>query len=102
MWLLVGVMVILGSGHNWTIPLVSSLAFAAAVLVIPAIWEYVLSEKQKAAVSAAVSKALPGKKKLSGHDGWSKLPSVTHSGSDTALAKDVNGGGFNGAPGKGV
>jgi hypothetical protein len=87
-WLLVGVILILGSGFNFFIPLIASLAFIVIVITIAGVFEFVLNDRQKAAVNAALSKLVPGKRKA---DPWASLPSVTHSPahSDDLAAHDT-------------
>jgi hypothetical protein len=86
MWQFVGVILILGSGTNWVIPLIASLAFAAAVIIVPGLYEYVLSEKQKRAVGAALGKIMPGKKS---RNSWVDMPSVgSQSELDTVALRD--------------
>lgn len=54
-WLIVGVILILGSGERWAIPLVASVVFTGIVILVPAAYEYLLSDAQKAAVDRQLS-----------------------------------------------
>lgn len=79
-WLFIGVLVILGSGTRWVIPVVASLAFTAVIIIVPAIYEYCLNDAQKAAVTARLSK-IPGFRSRQSGDGGAQahtqlLPSV--------------------------
>jgi hypothetical protein len=102
-WLLFGVMLILGCGANYTPPLVASLVFGAAVLLVPAAWEYALSDAQKAAVSATLGKLAPWARrrrqqqqlllaKQQDSSRWTDLPAVS------AGASSSSGGGGGGDP----
>lgn len=84
-WLFVGVLLILGSGYKWHIPLIASLIFTAIVIILPAIYEYALNERQR----HAISKLLPGKKARSS---WSDLPAAAgaHADKDGLIVKDVD------------
>lgn len=93
-WLFVGVLLILGSGNNWVIPLVASMVFTAVIIIVPGIYEYVLNERQRKALSAAAGKLLPGKK---AHSSWTDLPAVGHD-QDDLIVKDVGGGKDAGQP----
>jgi hypothetical protein len=53
-WLLFGVVLILGSGNKWYIPLIASAVFIAIVIVLPLIYEKCLSPSQREALSAAL------------------------------------------------
>lgn len=70
MWQFVGVLLILGSGTNWKLPLIASLAFTAVVIIVPGVYEYLLSEGQKRAVSAALNRILPGRNSPGAASGW--------------------------------
>lgn len=90
MWLFVGVLLILGSGDRWIIPLVASLIFTAIVILVPGIYEYLLNDRQRRALDAATSRLLPGKKKA--HNSWDNLPDVAVK-SDQGLLVDAVGDG---------
>jgi hypothetical protein len=88
-WLFVGVLLILGSGDRWVIPLAASLVFTGLILIVPAIYEYVLNERQRVALSAAAGKLIPGNKARSS---WTDLPAIVHSDQDDLIIKDVGSG----------
>lgn len=92
-WLFVGVLLILGSGNRWIIPLVASIAFAAAVIIVPAVYEYLLSDEQKRAVGGLFSRRSADKS-------WENLPSVPKVSSNEVLldAKDAGSGKDAGLP----
>lgn len=82
-WLLVGVILILGSGYNYAIPLIVSLAFTAAVLIIPAIYEFVLSPAQRDAISAKLSRGKSTK------NGWEAKHLPDAKAGDVVAARDT-------------
>jgi hypothetical protein len=84
-----GVLLILGSGDRWVIPLAASMVFTGLILIVPAIYEYVLNERQRLALSAAAGKLMPGKKARSS---WTDLPAVGHSDQDDLIVKDAGSG----------
>jgi hypothetical protein len=51
-WLLVGVILILGSADKVYIPLIATGIFLAIVLIVPLVYGLVLSAKQRAAIAA--------------------------------------------------
>lgn len=84
-WLFVGVLLILGSGNKWHIPLIASAIFTALVIIVPAVYEYALNERQR----AAISKLLPGGKKA--RSSWTDLPAAGgHTDVDGLIVKDVD------------
>lgn len=85
-WLFVGVLLILGSGNRWIIPLIASLVFTAIVILVPAIYEYVLNERQKKAISSAAGKLLPGRKQ---HNSWGNLPHLPYEDDAGVVVKDT-------------
>lgn len=94
-WLFVGVLLILGSGDRWVIPLVASLIFTAIVILVPGVYEYLLNDRQRRALDNAVGRILPGKKKA--HGSWDNLPDVAAK-SDQGLIADAAGGKDAGLP----
>eukprot|EP00878_Enallax_costatus_P030467 GHUV01033173.1.p1 GENE.GHUV01033173.1~~GHUV01033173.1.p1 ORF type:complete len:214 (+),score=45.13 GHUV01033173.1:940-1581(+) len=97
-WLLAGVILILNSGRNWSTPIIASMVFTGIVIIVPALYEYVLSDEQKlkvdkklASLGAAISKLL-GRKT---NKGFGTLSSNSfHSvGADEFTSKDVAAGG---------
>lgn len=82
-WLFVGVLLILGSGNRWIIPLAASLVFTALVIIIPGVYEYLLNDKQR----SALNKLLPRGKKAHGSGSWEHLDT---SKDDTFPVKDVS------------
>jgi hypothetical protein len=86
------VLLILGSGNRWIIPLVSSIAFAAAVIIVPAIHEYLLSDEQKRALGRLFTRE-------SAANSWENLPAAKLTGSEVLLdAKDAGSGKDAGLP----
>lgn len=73
-WLFVGVLLILGSGNKWHIPLIASLIFTAVVIIVPAVYEYALNEHQRHALSKFSLKLLPGNSKA--RSSWLDLPAA--------------------------
>lgn len=84
-WLFAGVILILGFGERWIIPLVASLIFTALVILLPALYEYVLSDAQR----AAIGRMLPGRRKKAHGSSDTLLPLAPSSGKSN--------GSFNGA-----
>lgn len=63
-----GVLLILGSGDRWIIPLAASLSFAALVILLPAGYEYLLNEEQKRSLGRLFSRK--------GADSWEHMPAT--------------------------
>jgi hypothetical protein len=87
------VLLILGSGNRWIIPLVASIAFAAAVIIVPAVYEYLLSDEQKRKLGALFSRK-------SAANSWEHMPAVSKVSSNEVLldAKDAGSGKDAGLP----
>lgn len=81
-----GVLLILGSGDRWIIPLIASLVFTAIVILVPAVYEYLLNDRQRHALDAATRRLLPGKKARSS---WDNLPDVAHKSDQGLIVGDV-------------
>lgn len=87
MWLFIGVVLILGSGERWQIPVAASLVFTGIVILLPAAYEYLLSDAQKLAVNRtfdALSSKLRPKKSRSFSSG-SSSPIYNKDPSDAPL-----------------
>lgn len=88
-WLLAGVILILGSGNNWSIPIIASMVFTGVVIIVPALYEYLLTDQQKLKVDKQLAQfgaKLRGKKANNGFGSFSSIDS-----GDDLVHKDTNG-----------
>lgn len=71
------------------------MVFTGLILIVPAVYEYVLNERQRLALSAAAGKLVPGKK---AHSSWANLPANGHSDHDDLIVRDAGSGKDAGLP----
>eukprot|EP00879_Flechtneria_rotunda_P025308 GHRR01026886.1.p1 GENE.GHRR01026886.1~~GHRR01026886.1.p1 ORF type:complete len:683 (+),score=201.90 GHRR01026886.1:1107-3155(+) len=93
-WLFAGVILILGSGNKWHIPLIASMIFTALVILIPVAYEYFLTDTQKLALSEKTSRLTSKLPKGPGTTDWfngsSKVNLLRNLGKNSNNAKDID------------
>ncbi|WIA31323.1 hypothetical protein OEZ86_002225 [Tetradesmus obliquus] len=90
LWLFVGVVLILGFGERWQIPVIASLIFTGLVILLPAAYEYLLNDSQKLAVDKKLH-ALGSsfRRKRSSNSGEEALVEVYGNGSSKDVGSDA-------------